>query len=415
TKAAQPTKAKPTPAPKKAQEIHFLCRADIKPAYAAKEAVDDWNATHDSKVVLDEPAEGSPVDVKVKAAQAAGDLVWDGFAVVEAPGTLVKWQMAGIVQPLDDYIAASTVPKADQVVPNIIPSIKESASIEGKVYGIPGNVGSVALAWFWEPLKAIGLEDQPETWDELYEAAKKIKEAKPDLVPFGSALGPLCDLYAILWSSRDDPFDENELVDIRSEEAIWALKWMRKMIEEGLMYDTPNTGLSQWLKGGWAMISSYDVAGTMAQQTFGMDAAATGINCRRFKGEIKAGTPFWINVCVVFDKCKNPQGMTDFYLWWFGPDNKKTGEQITKVAAKPCYKYTYDEFVKGHPEFEWEQKGIDLVAKSAWFRKVPTWGIQRDITRQYLDKVYDLSLKFEPQAWMDQAYKDIQAEIAKMK
>ncbi len=40
TKAAQPTKAKPTPAPKKAQEIHFLCRADIKPAYAAKEAVD---------------------------------------------------------------------------------------------------------------------------------------------------------------------------------------------------------------------------------------------------------------------------------------------------------------------------------------------------------------------------------------
>ncbi|MEZ4658058.1 MAG: hypothetical protein R2911_10835 [Caldilineaceae bacterium] len=33
----------------------------------------------------------------------------------------------------------------------------------------------------------------------------------------------------------------------------------------------------------------------------------------------------------------NAQGMMDFLLWWFGPNNKANGEQIATVAAKPAY------------------------------------------------------------------------------
>lgn len=403
------------PAPKAAAEIHFLCRADIKPAYGTQESIDEWNANNESQVILDEPAAGAPVDVKVQAAQAAGDLVWDGFSVVEAPNQTVPWQRRGLLQPMDDYISASTVANADKVVPSIIPSIRESVSIQGKIHGIPGNVGSIQLAWFTEPLKAIGIEEQPETWDEVYEAAVKLKETSPELVPFGSAGGPICDLYSIIWGSMENPFDDDDLVDIRSEESIWGLRWMRKMIEEGLMYDVPNTGLEQWLKGGWAMITSYDVAGTMAQNVFGMEAVGNGIALRRFAGKPMAGTPFWINSSVLFNKAQNPQGMVDFFLWWFGPDNDISGKQIAEVAAKPCYTYTYEEFVQGRPEYEWEQEGIDLVAQSAWFRENTVQPTERSITQQYLDRVYDLGLTFEPEAWMDECYQEIQDEIAKMR
>ena len=416
--AAKPTekpKATAKPAPKKAEPINFLCRPDIKPAYAADKAVEEWNANYESQVILDEPPAGTPVDMKIQAAQAAGDLIWDGYYVMVMPHDAIKWTSRKLIQPLDPFIEATTIPNADKILPAIIPSIKESCTYEGNIIAFPGNVGSVGLAWAWEPLRAIGLDDQPYTWDGLYEASKKIKEAKPDLLPFGFACTPLCDLWTMIWSAQEDPFDENGLYDIRGEASIQALTWMRKMLEEGLMLDVPSAGLGQWLKGGWAMICSYDVAGTMAQKTFGTDKYESGINFFPEKGKTNAGSPFWINCGCLLNKANNPQGFVDFCLWWFGPDNDTTGKQITEVAAKPCYTYTYDKFVKGNPLWAWEQTAIDLCANSVPFPHNTTHGIQGSKAKPHMEKILDLGLKFEPKAWMDEAYKDIQDEIAKQK
>ena len=95
------------------------------------------------------------------------------------------------------------------------------------------------------------------------------------------------------------------------------------------------------------MITCYDVAGTMAQQAFGANKNETGISYFPNYPETNAGAPFWINSGVVLNKAKNPQGFTDFCCWWFGPDNDATGKQITEVAAKPCYTFTYEKFVTG--------------------------------------------------------------------
>jgi len=404
------------PAPKKAEEIHFLCRPDIKPAYAADQAVKTWNETYESQVILDEPPAGTPVDVKIQAAQAAGDLVWDGYWVMVMPHDAISWTSRRIIQPFDPFMEATSIPNADKILPAIIPSIRESCTYEGKIVGMPGNVGSVGLAWAWEPLRAIGLDDQPYTWDGVYEAAREIKKAKPDLVPFGSACTPLCELWTMIWSAQKDPFDENGLYDIRGEASIAALKWLRKMVEEGLMYSEGiNTGLSQWLKGGWAMIICYDVAGTMAQNTFGVDKYETGINYFPDYPETNAGSPFWINSGVVLNKAANPQGFTDFCCWWFGPDNDATGKQITEVAAKPCYTYTYEKFVKDNPLYAWEQKAIDLCAKSVPFPHNTTHGIQGSMARPHVEKYIDLNVPLEPEVWVNEAYKDIQDEIAKQK
>jgi len=414
-KQAEPTKApEPAkPAETKAQEIHFLCRTDIKSAYAADKAVETWNANNESKVMLDEPA--GDVVQKLQAAIAAGDLVWDGYAVIEMPWRIKEWVLRGLIAPLDDHMAASKVPNGDKLVAGIIPTIKESVSYEGKQYGIPGNVGSVSLAWFWEPLRGAGYEKQPETWDEVYDAAKKIHEKDSTLTPFASACTPLCDLYTMIWGAKDDPFDADKLIDIRSEESIAALTWMRKMVEEELMPNTANEQFGNWLKGGTAIITCYDVAGTMAQQTFGLDKADTGINFFMTKGKTAAGAPFWINNSVLLNKAKNPQGMVDFYLWWFGPDNDVTGKQITEVAAKPCYSYTYDKFVKGNAQYAWEQASIDLVAKSKWFQPDTYFDIQSSQIAPQVQKCLDVAQKFEPKAAMDEAYANIKTEIGKQK
>ena len=57
-------------------------RTDIRNAYAGDVAAAAWAEQFpDRKLVLDEPvAEG--LDTKIQAAQAAGDLLWDGYAVI---------------------------------------------------------------------------------------------------------------------------------------------------------------------------------------------------------------------------------------------------------------------------------------------------------------------------------------------
>jgi ABC-type glycerol-3-phosphate transport system substrate-binding protein len=394
-------------------EISFLVRTDIKSAYAAPAAVQKWNKKFDSRLKLDEPA-GDPT-TKIQAAQAANDLIWDGYAVMVAPWESVEWVRRGLIQPLDGYIEASEIPGADKVVPGIIPSIRESVKFEGEQYAIPGNVGSVALAWLTEPFEAAGLDSQPMTWDEVYEAAKKIKAAKPDMTPFDSAATPLCDLYAMIWGATENPFNEDGLVDITSEASIAALEWMRIMVDEELMPRIHTDSFDNWQKGNTAMITSYDVAGTVAQQTFGKDAAATGINFFREKGDRKAGTPFWVNSCVVLGDAANPQGMTDFLLWWFGPNNKATSKQIAEVAAKPCYQYTYDEFVEGRPEYEWELAGIELVRDSKPFPPGNTQEIEQAQTEPWVQKVLDPDQRLDPREAMERALEDIRAELAKQR
>jgi ABC-type glycerol-3-phosphate transport system substrate-binding protein len=407
----------PTSAPAAAAggAINFLCRTDIKSAYAADKAVEQWNKDNSgSQIKMDEPPTGD-ITTKIQAAQAAGDLIWDGFSVMEAPWSTAVWVKRGLIQPLDDFIAASKVKNADKVKPGIIPTILESASYDGKQYLIPGNVGTVALAWMTDPLKAAGYEKQPETWDEVYDFATKSKAKSPKLTPFDTANEGLCDLITMIWGGTDTPYDKDGIIDFTGDTSIAALKWLQKMAKEELMPKTHTDGFANWLKGGTALISSYDVAGTMAQQTFGDDKADTGINFFKEKGKIGAGAPFWINGSVLLNKAKNPQGMVDFFLWWFGPDNKTTGKQIADVAAKPCYQYTYDEFVKPVKKNQWQLAGIDLVAKSKWFPINTVWSIENTKIGPWIEKVVDPGTAMDPAQAMASAMKEIKDELAKQK
>jgi hypothetical protein len=411
--------------PTKAAEIKpisFLCRTDIKSAYAADVAVTEWNKNQKSQVTMDEPPQGD-ISQKIQAAQAAGELIWDGYSVMETPWATVEWVKRGIIAPMDDYVKGSKITNADKVVPGIIPTIKEAVSYEGKLYGIPGNVGSVALAWYWEPVKAAGFEEKFKgtaniTWDDIYTVAKKIKETSPAYTPFSYVSENLSLLYAMIWGAKDSPTDADGLVDIRSEESLNALEWARKMVDEGLMPNTSTDQWSNWLKKGIAVFTCFDVAGTIAQQTFGVDSADTGVNFFPTADSTHGGCPFWINSSVLLNKAKNPQGMLDFYLWWFGPDNDATGQQITKVAAKPCYQYTYDKFVKGQAAYAWEQKGIDLVAKSKWFPINTAWNIEQLAVTPIIQKLLDPANKFSrdvAKTEMEACYTDIKDQLSKQK
>jgi ABC-type glycerol-3-phosphate transport system substrate-binding protein len=174
-----------------------------------------------------------------------------------------------------------------------------------------------------------------------------------------------------------------------------------------------NQNFQDWQKGATAIITSFDVAATINQQTFGVDAAKNGLNMRKEKDQVRAGTPFWTNGSVVLNQAKNPQGMTDFLLWWFGPDNEASGQQIATVAAKPCYQYTYDKFIKDNPAYQWEADAIEVVRNSVPFPANMYQTIQNDAIQPWMEKA--ISGEVDPAEAMANAAKDIQDQIANLK
>jgi ABC-type glycerol-3-phosphate transport system substrate-binding protein len=290
----------------------------------------------------------------------------------------------------------------------------ESSKFEGKQYTIPGNVGSVALGWFWEPLEAAGVEP-PQTWDEVRAAAEAIQAATPDWTPFDAACSPLCDHISMIWGATDSPLTSDGLVDWTGEASIAALQWKMDMVAAGLMPAVHQESFGNWLKGGTAIMTSYDVHGTMAQQTFGMDKATTGLNIRREADDPAAGAPFWLNGSVVLQSAANPQGMLDFYLWWFGPNNKATGQQIATVAAKPAYQYTFDEFIAPDEAQQWQLAGIELVRDSVPFPANLFWQIQNTVAAPWIEKALDASNNLTAEQAMVSALEEMEAEIAKMR
>lgn len=396
------------------QEISFLVRTDIRNAYAADVAAERWNeAFGDQPIVLDEPAEGA-VDTKIQAAQAAGDLIWDGYAVIAVPWDTARWINQGLIQPLDPFINVSTVPGGDQVVPGIIPSVLESTKAEGQQYAIPGNVGSVALGWYNEFLDEAGVERPLLTWDEVRTAAEKVHEINDTINAFDRPNTPLTDLVGMIWGATDTPYTDEGLIDWGGEASLAAIQWMQEMVADGLMPPV-NAGFTTWLQRGTAIMSSFDVHGTLAQQEHGDAAADTGINMRREKDDPKAGAPFWINGCVVLDQAANPQGMTDFFLWWFSPENEDHGKQIADVAAKPAYQYTYDAYVQGVEKHQWQLEGIELVRNSVPFQVNLTWGTETAVVKPWLERALDPSNGMSAMEAMEGALAEIEEELAEMR
>lgn len=120
-------------------------------------------------------------------AGAGNDVMgFDGFWVPE-------FVEGGLLKPLDTVAGAKVndwegwghIPKTVQAL----------LMYQGKRYGIPVGTDARAIWYRTDILKAAGLPDkwQPKSWDELLDAARAVKKAKPDVTPLqinaGTSMG----------------------------------------------------------------------------------------------------------------------------------------------------------------------------------------------------------------------------------
>jgi ABC-type glycerol-3-phosphate transport system substrate-binding protein len=413
----------PPPADTSTKGIQLMARGGR--SIISQAAIDAWNKNSKAQVTLvaGSGGYGNTVDMAsmIQTNIASGNQPWDGYATITSPWDIASWVKKDVIVPLDNMIEVSSTPGAGMVIPSLVPAIKDSLSYEGKMYGIPANVGSVAFLYYPQVLKDADYDRQLQTWDDVYTAAVQVKAQNPDINPFISTSSPLTDLWAWMWGAMANPIDPDGLIDIRSPEALDALDWLRRMADDGL---TPNF---QGAGGGGGGQFRHSTAMMTAQDSFGgfdivqsdneqpqLGKPIISYGLAPKQGSINAGVPFWVNLCVVLNQAKNPQGMVNFYLWLFGPDNKDVGKAIAQSAPKPCYTYTYTEFVQTNPDLAWQQLGIDLVSKSTGFPVNSSHTLENDITRTHIQNVLDSKKQYSRELAtqeMQAAYDEIKAGI----
>lgn len=302
-----------------------------------------YNALHPEVEIIIEPTPGS-WGTKVAAQQKAGKLEWCAAGIIQPYMYLQAAVSQKSIQALDPYLKASKEPGASAVLTDMLPSVREDGSMDGKLYLFPYSVENVMVQYRKDYLEAAGVKTFPETWEELVEAARAVKKSmeaagRKDVVPFVTELALPTGLGAMFFGSVENPYDAEGLLKWKSPEMAKTLQLYRKMVAEGLMPPMAGEGAElydMWRRGRIAMFVSPCSRGTWAQKLVGYDKVGMA-PIPTIDGKKKAGTTFWGNCLQLFEGAPYPQEAVDFMVFAMGPQNLDWQKTIIKTGKPTSF------------------------------------------------------------------------------
>lgn len=151
----------------------------------------------------------------------AGDVIWP--AQLAANGWIVDLSERFTEDMREDFLSGPI----------------QANTYEGKVYGVPWQVGAGMLYYRKDLLEQSGFSEPPKTWDELKEQARKAQRDAG--TEFGYVFqgadyeGGVVNGLEYVWTHGGDVLDQEdpERVVVDSPESIEALRTERSMIEDG--------------------------------------------------------------------------------------------------------------------------------------------------------------------------------------
>nr|MCU0510180.1 extracellular solute-binding protein [Anaerolineae bacterium] len=122
------------------------------------------------------PVEGYDV-TRFMAEAKQGESTWDVYVGMTPFVEMSQFIQAGVIEPWDNYI-----PK--EVIDDIIPSIREECTVDGKLYSWPFLLDIIVSAQNNSIVSKAGLPDKiPADWDEYLASAKTVVDS--GAAPYG--------------------------------------------------------------------------------------------------------------------------------------------------------------------------------------------------------------------------------------
>jgi len=171
------------------------------------------------------PVEGFGIERFVAEAKKK-DSTWDVYVGQTPFVEMTAMIEADVIEPWDNYI-----PK--DVIDDIIPSIREECTINGKMYGWPFLLDVIGTGWHAGIVKEAGLSDgAPATWQDYLSRADQVIES--GAAPFGATFDAngWRSLAPFTHSLSSDVYTSEGLFDFTGDAAIEALMLMKNIMSK---------------------------------------------------------------------------------------------------------------------------------------------------------------------------------------
>lgn len=139
----------------------------------------------------------------------------------------------------------------DKLLDQFTTGAQAGVTVDGTMYGMPMGTGPMALFYNKAIFDQAGVTEAPTTWDEYYEAAKKIHALGDDYY-ITSDSGDAGFALSMIWLAGGEPFSvdgDNVTIDLTGDEGVKTFaEFWQKLIDEDLI-DTKTAGWSdEWYR-----------------------------------------------------------------------------------------------------------------------------------------------------------------------
>src|SRR5271170_8039821 len=364
------------------------------------------------------PVEGFGIERFVAEAKNK-ESTWDVYVGQTPFVEMSAFIKAGVIEPWDNYI-----PK--DVIDDIIPSIREECSIDGKLYSWPFFLDVIGTSWHSGITSKAGVPDAaPATWDEFLASSKKIVASKA--APWGATFDAhgWRSLVPVTHSMSIKVYTPDGLFDFTSEPAIEALKLMKQI----MAFSNPDI----LLEGS----SDAGVNGTTDEIAFATQRV--GLYFKYFNAPLRmaaswddpkllhlgplpkftngeGSTVFWTTGCALFKYGQNKEKAAEYIkaltydrqIW----KDSIVGTKTVHMGQLPPYKSIYAEWSANKPD--WMPPFVGLVRDQLDKAKAITnhlFGLQQFVIGKPIWEAYLKGQEPDPKAAMQKVVEAVQAEI----
>jgi multiple sugar transport system substrate-binding protein len=290
---------------------------------------------------------------------------WDVYVGMTPFVEMSQLIKSDVIEPWDNYIP-------QDVIDDLIPSIREECTVDGKLYSWPFLLDVVGMSWNSALTDQAGISGIPATWDEYLANARQVVES--GAAPYGATFDARGwrSIAPFTHSLSSDVYTEDGLFDFTSDAAVEALKLMKEIMSishpdilnegttDGGVNNTPDE--SAFAAQQVAYYTKYFNAPLRFAQTGGFSDKLQMAGLPKFaNGE--GSTVFWTTGACLFKYGQNKEQAAEYVraltynqqIW----QDSIAGSATAHPGQLPPYKSVYAEWDANQPA--WMQPFVALV------------------------------------------------------
>ena len=365
------------------------------------------------------PVQGFGIDRFVAEARDKTS-TWDVYVGMTPFVEMTALIQADVIEPWDNYI-----PK--EVVNDLIPSIRDECTVNGKLYSWPFLLDIITMGWNKGQSDTAGVSAMPTTWDELLADGKQVVDKKA--APYGIVFDAhgWRSLAPIAHSISTKVYTPDLFFDFNSEPALQALEIMKNMkaLSAPNILNTGTTDAGVNNTPDEDAFAAQQATYFVKYQNAPLRFAATWPDPSKLQlGPLpkasggEGATVFWTTGACLFKYGQNKDKAADYMksltfnegIW----KDSIAGSPTSHPGQIPPYQSFYDKWSKSKPG--WWQDWVPLVLDQLKVAKaIPNqkFGLTQFQIGQPMWEKYLKGEESDPKKAMQAAWDAVQAEAKK--